>query len=766
MNRIVLVGVAVVFFSCTGLKAQQEKKLTSYVNPFIGTGAVDTNSLSGSNFPGATTPFAFVQLSPDTRNDPEGDPASGYDYNDRTIVGFSHTHLSGTGVGDLFDVLVMPGSGKVNVFPGLATTPGSGYRSAFSHSQESARPGYYQVKLLDYNINAELTATEHVGFHQYTFPQSTQSHILFDINHSRYKGDNGRDSKIISASIHVLTDSTIEGYRILTGWAHLRKVYFYAAFSKPFTSHLLVNGKRIYENLPLINGSNLKGVFSFSTIAGEKVLVKVGMSSVSMDNAKGNLQQELSGWDFEAVVKEAQQKWEQELTKISIKGTENQKTIFYTALYHTLIQPNNMADVNGDYQATDLTIRNATDKTQYSTFSLWDTYRAAHPLYTLLEPEKTGSFVNSMIRQQQSYGYLPIWQLWNDENYCMIGNHAIPVIVDAVYKGIKGFDINKAYEAVKASSLIDHPNSPFAVWEKYGYMPEDLQTQSVSITLENAYDDWCVAQFAKKMDKSEDYTRFMKRSNFYKNLYDSTTGFFRAKNSNGLWLSPFNPLNYGGNGGNPYTEANAWQYLWYVPQDVKGLINLMGGNKAFNQKLDQFFTLTDSTGEKNGNASGFIGQYAHGNEPSHHITYLYDFSGQPWKTQYYVAKVRDEQYTTNSSGYSGNDDCGQMSAWYIFSAMGFYPVNPANGIYAIGSPALPEAIIHLEGDKTFKVTALNASLKNIYIQSAKLNNKPYTKTYITQNDIANGGVLEFVMGATPKKQWGSGKNEAPLDWGY
>jgi predicted alpha-1,2-mannosidase len=764
-RKFFLFLIAVIPF-ITGLQAQQGKKLTSYVNPFIGTGAVDTNSLSGSNFPGATTPFGFVQLSPDTRDDPQGDPASGYDYNDRTVVGFTHTHLSGTGVGDLFDILVMPGTGKINIFPGTANVPGSGYRSKFSHDQESARPGYYQVKLLDYGINAELTATEHAGFHQYTFPESSQSHILFDLYHSRAKEENGRGCKIIGASIHVVNNTTIEGYRILTGWARLRKVYFFAEFSRPFTSHVLANGGRVYENLPLINGSAVRGVFSFYTKADERVLVKVGLSSVSMANAKSNLQKEIAGWNFDQTVKEAEQKWEKELSKISIKGTEEQKIIFYTAIYHALIQPNNTADINGDYQATDLTIRNAPDKTQYSTFSLWDTYRAAHPLYTLIEPERTGGFINSMIRQQESYGYLPIWQLWNDENYCMIGNHAIPVIVDAVFKGIKGFDINKAYEAVKASSLVDHPNSPFGVWEKYGYMPENLQTQSVSITLENAYDDWCVAQFARKMGKTEDYQRFMKRSEFYKNLFDGTTGFFRAKNSDGNWLTPFNPMNYGGNGGNPYTEANAWQYLWYVPQNVQGLITLMGGNEAFTGKLDQFFSLNDSSVEKNGNASGFIGQYAHGNEPSHHITYLYDYAGQPWKTQYYVAKVRNEQYTNNSSGYTGNDDCGQMSAWYIFSAMGFYPVNPANGVYAIGSPALPEAIIHLTGGKTFRVTAENVSVKNIYIQSAKLNGRPYNKTYITQNDIANGGTLEFVMGDTPDKQWGTGSQEVPPLWGY
>jgi predicted alpha-1,2-mannosidase len=734
---------------------QKDSKFTSYVNPFIGTGAVDKNSLSGSNFPGPTMPFGFVQLSPDTRDNPD-DPASGYDYNDKTIVGFSHTHLSGTGVSDLFDVLFMPTTGKIRSVPGDAAKPESGYRSRFSHKEETARPGYYQVKLQDYGINAELAATEHVGMHRYTFPKTGDGHVIIDLDHSLNKKRTYWQCKIIGAEIRVIDNKTIEGYRILTGWAKLRKVYFHAEFSQPIASQVLFNGGQAHENVNLINGTSLKAALNFNTTLNQQLMVKVSLSPVSVENARQNMKAELPGWDFDETVAQTASAWEKELSKIAVEGTTEQKQIFYTGLYHAFTQPNNVADVNGDYQASDLTIKNAPDKAHYSTFSLWDTYRAAHPLYTLIQPKRTAGFINSMMRQYDTYGYLPIWQLWGDENYCMIGNHAIPVIVDAALKGLKGFDINKAYKAVKGSSMLDHPGSPFAVWEKYKYIPEDLQSQSVSITLEMAYDDWCVAQLAKKLGKAEDYQHFMQRSSYYENLYDKQTGFFRGKNKNGEWLSPFNPMKYGGNGGNPYTEGNAWQYFWYVPQNVPGLIKLVGGNKAFTEKLDQFFTLKDLPGEVNGNASGFIGQYAHGNEPSHHVAYLYDYAGQPWKTQGYVAKVLNELYNNSSSGYSGNEDCGQMSSWYIFSSMGFYPVNPANGIYMIGSPILKQASIKLDNNKTFTVTTQNVSKINCYIQSVQLNGKPYNQTFITQDDINKGGKLNFVMGSKPNYKWGIG----------
>jgi len=477
MKKILLASL---IFSGQLLFAQTNKpsNLIQYVNPFIGTGAVDTSSLSGSNFPGATTPFAFVQLSPDTRDAPD-DPASGYDYNDKTIVGFSHTHLSGTGVADLFDVLLMPTTGAIKLDPGKADVKRSGYRSAFSHKDELARPGYYQVKLQDYGINAELTSTSHVGLHRYTFPKSDSSHIIIDLNHSLDKKRTYWQCNIIGAEIRVVNNTTIEGYRIITGWAKLRKVYFHAEFSKPFTSTVLANGRSKMENMPIINGTSLRAALNFNTTDGEQVLVKVSLSPVSVANARLNMQAELPGWDFDQVSRQSASEWETQLEKIKVEGTLEQKQIFYTGLYHAFTQPNNVADVNGDYQASDLTIGNAPDKAHYSTFSLWDTYRAAHPLYTFIQPEKTAAFINSMIRQYNTYGYLPIWQLWGDENYCMIGNHAVPVITDAILKGIPGIDVQKAYEAVKASSTTDHPGSPFTAWEKYGYIPEDVESQSV-----------------------------------------------------------------------------------------------------------------------------------------------------------------------------------------------------------------------------------------------------------------------------------------------
>lgn len=770
MNKICKVSLLSLFCLCQGysvsLHAQNSEKKTSYVDPFIGTGAV-ASSLSGNNFPGATTPFGMVQLSPDTRNAPDWGQASGYDFNDKTIAGFSHTHLSGTGVAELNDVLLMPTTGKVYTEArDTKKADGEGYQSSFSHASEKAKPGYYSVMLEDYGIQAELTATTRAGFHRYTYPKGSDAHVVMDLNHSANK--NNWSSRIVQAQVRVINDRTVCGYRLITGWAKLRKVYFYAEFSKPIKHHIMVDGNTVCENNPILNGTNVRAVFDFDFKEDSQLLIKVGLSPVSVANAKMNLEKEIPAWNFDQTVAQADALWEKELDKIQIKGRDLQKKLFYTALYHTMIQPNTLSDINGDYMSADFTTRNLGKNggAHYSTFSLWDTYRAAHPLYTLIHPERNVDFIKSMINQYDTYGYLPVWQLWSQDNYCMIGNHAIPVIADAILKGLKGIDVEKSYEAIRNSSLTSHLNSPFNIWEKYGYMPENIQTQSVSITLEMAYDDWCVAQIAKKLGKTEDYNRFTARSQYYRNLYDKTSGFFRAKDDQGKWITPFNPLQYGGNGGQPFTEGNAWQYFWYVPQDVKGLISLVGGNKAFTQKLDTFFTLKDKPGELNGNASGFIGQYAHGNEPSHHVVYLYDYAGQPWKTQYYSAKVMNELYNDSHSGYSGNEDCGQMSSWYVLSAMGFYPVNPASGIYAIGSPALEKAVIQLSEGKTFTILTKNSSVENVYIQSAKLNGKKFDRPYLKNADIVNGGVLEFVMGKTPNKKWGTNPENAPGNSGF
>lgn len=734
MKKLLL---SVCAFSLT-LATLQAGEITKYVNPFIGTGAID-GGLSGNNYPGATSPFGMIQLSPDTSEAPNWGDASGYDYNRNTIFGFSHTRLSGTGASDLIDITLMPtSSGRTS--------------SAFTHDAEKARPGYYQVMLKDENINAELTTTQRNGIHRYQYPAGKDAEIILDMDHSADKGSWGR--RIINSQIRILNDHAVEGYRIITGWAKLRKIYFYMEFSSPILTSTLRDGGRVHENTAVINGTNLHGCFRFGQLNGKPLTCKVALSSVSMENARQNMEQEAPHWDFDRYVAAADADWEKQLGKIEVKGTEVQKEIFYTALYHTMIQPNTMSDVNGEYMAADYTTRKvANNETHYTTFSLWDTFRASHPLYTLLEPERVTDFVKSMIRQYEYYGYLPIWQLWGQDNYCMIGNHSIPVITDAILKGIPGIDMEKAYEAVYNSSVTSHPNSPFEVWEKYGFMPENIQTQSVSITLEQAFDDWCVAQLAAKLNKDADYQRFHKRSEYYRNLFHPKTKFFQSKNDKGEWIEPFDPYQYGGNGGHPFTEGNAWRYFWYVPHNIQALMELTGGTKAFEQKLDTFFTSTYKSEQMNHNASGFVGQYAHGNEPSHHVAYLYNFAGQPWKTQKYVSHILNTLYNNTSSGYAGNDDCGQMSAWYVFSAMGFYPVNPADGRYIIGSPLLDECTLKLAGNKEFRIRTIRKSPEDIYIQSVTLNGKKHKDFFITHQDIMNGGTMVFKMGKKPSG-WG------------
>ena len=734
MKKLLL---SVCAFSLT-LATLQAGEITKYVNPFIGTGAID-GGLSGNNYPGATSPFGMIQLSPDTSEAPNWGDASGYDYNRNTIFGFSHTRLSGTGASDLIDITLMPtSSGRTS--------------SAFTHDEEKARPGYYQVMLKDEGINAELTTTQRNGIHRYQYPAGKDAEIILDMDHSADKGSWGR--RIINSQIRILNDHAVEGYRIITGWAKLRKIYFYMEFSSPILTSTLRDGGRVHENTAVINGTNLHGCFRFGQLNGKPLTCKVALSSVSMENARQNMEQEAPHWDFDRYVAAADADWEKQLGKIEVKGTEVQKEIFYTALYHTMIQPNTMSDVNGEYMAADYTTRKvANNETHYTTFSLWDTFRASHPLYTLLEPERVTDFVKSMIRQYEYYGYLPIWQLWGQDNYCMIGNHSIPVITDAILKGIPGIDVEKAYEAVYNSSVTSHPNSPFEVWEKYGFMPENIQTQSVSITLEQAFDDWCVAQLAEKLNKDADYERFHKRSEYYRNLFHPKTKFFQSKNDKGEWIEPFDPYQYGGNGGHPFTEGNAWQYFWYVPHNIQALMELTGGTKAFEQKLDTFFTSNYKSEQMNHNASGFVGQYAHGNEPSHHVAYLYNFAGQPWKTQKYVSHILNTLYNNTSSGYAGNDDCGQMSAWYVFSAMGFYPVNPADGRYIIGSPLLDECTLKLAGNKDFHIRTIRKSPEDIYIQSVTLNGKKHKDFFITHQDIMNGGTMVFKMGKKPSG-WG------------
>lgn len=704
-------------------------KFTYYVNPFIGTGAVE-GGLSGNNYPGATVPFGMVQLSPDTDQAPDWYNASGYDYNDSVIHCFSHTRLSGTGASDLIDIALFP-------------TTCNATSSRFSHHDEAASPGFYRVRLADEGIDAELTATTRTGVHRYTYPQGAQRNIILDLDHSANKGSWNR--RVVQSQIRRTGPSRIEGYRVITGWAKLRKIYFVADFSEEITGLELTDGDTPRKGASVVNGCALKARIGFGA-ANRPVTVKVALSGVSATNAAMNMEAEAPHFDFGRYKSDADAHWDRELGRIEATGDPQKLTTFYTALYHTMIQPNTFSDVNGEYMTPVYTVGRVPDgETQYTTFSLWDTYRGAHPLYSLLLPQLNASFVNSMLRHYKDYGYLPVWHLWGQDNYCMIGNHAIPVIADAVLRDIPGIDHDLAYEAVRNSSLQPHLNSPFDVWEHYGYMPETLQSQSVSITLEMAYDDWCVAQMARKLGHEADYERFSRRAQFFRNLHDSSTGFFRAKDEHGNWTEPFDPLKFGANGGYPFTEGNAWQYYWYVPHDIPALITLTGGKKAFERKLDDFFSITDTSGVKNDNISGCIGQYAHGNEPSHHVAYLYNDAGAPAKAQALIARIMDEMYNNTSSGYAGNDDCGEMSAWYVFSAMGFYPVNPASGEYSLGTPLFDSCTLHLPEGRTFTITASRKSADRHLVKSVQLNGKRIDGHTVTYADIMNGGHLHFNM---------------------
>ena len=726
MNLKHIVGLILVMMSACHTQAGQH---TQFVNPFIGTGAVE-NSLSGNCYPGATVPFGMVQLSPDTQASPDWDKASGYDYNDSHLCGFSHTRLSGTGACDLIDLLLMP-----------STTDRTW--SVLQHDHEVAHPGYYAI-LLEDSIKAELTATAHTGLHRYSYPKGKPRRLLIDLDHSAPKGS--WDRHIIQSQLRIVSPTVVEGYRIITGWAKLRRVYFHMELSQQIASFDMTDGDRHAGTTSVVNGKALKAWISTNDTDEAPLVVKVALSTTSIENARLNMEREASSWDFDAYTERADEQWEKMLSRIEVEGDGQDMQKFYTSLYHAFIQPNVMSDVNGDYTATDYSTRRmAQGQAYYSTFSLWDTFRAAHPLYTLIAPRQNAQFVNSMLTHFDSYGYLPIWDLWGQDNYCMIGNHAIPVVADAVMKGLPGIDAERALKACVASATISHPGSPFELWEQYGYMPEDKQSQSVSITLEQAFDDWCVAQLARYLGHEDIYKRFIGRSQNYRHIFNPSNGFFQAKTSDGSWLTPFEPLRYGANGDYPYTEGNAWQWSWYVPHDIDGLIALQGGAKAFCQRLDRFFSLEDRSGEKNDNASGFIGQYVHGNEPSHHVAYLYAYAGQPRKTQRLVRHICSELYNTSSNGYVGNDDCGEMSSWYVFSSMGFYPVCPVGGQYVVGTPIFDRVVIHLANDRKFEIVVHRKNPSDFYIRSMRLNGKTHKQYVLQHDDIARGGRLDVYM---------------------
>ena len=723
------------------LNAQND--YTRYVNPFIGTQTDETGALSGSTFPGATMPQGMVQLSPETEQMVTWDPCSGYDYNKDVIYGFTHTHLSGTGCTDLIDVSLMPVSHAVT----LEQLQKADFGQHFSHERESARPGYYQVFLRESNVNVELSATTRVGIHRYTFPKGRPQTVVLDLDRGTFRGEayysKRRSYNIIQSQLRIVDPYTVEGYRVITGWAKLRKVYFRAEFSRPIASRLMMDGDRDAGQSDVVNGRELRAALGFNPEEGSELTVKVSISPVDSEGARKNMKAEAASWEFKTYVQQAHDTWQRELSFVDIEGTDEQKTIFYTGLYHVLMQPNTMSDVDGRYMNTNYEVATMpAGQTYHSTFSLWDTFRAAHPLYTLLYPELAAQFVRDMMLHHQTYGYLPIWDLWGQDNYCMIGNHAIPVLADAILAEIPGIDVDAAYDAMVESSTRSHYNSPFEIWEQYGYMPQTLQDVSVSITMEQAFDDACVAAVAKKLGKMDDYERFHRRSMFYKNLFDPETGFFRPKDEHGNWLEGFDPLSYE----QPcFVEGNAWQYMWFVPHDPQGLIDLFGGTKGFLKKLDENFILTATSGEVNGNASGFIGQYAHGNEPSHHTVYLYNFAGKPERTQELVEQVRSQFYRATPCGYAGNDDCGQMSAWYIFSALGFYPFHAGSAEYTLGTPLFKKATLHLENGKDFVISAPNKTPNRIHVKSVKLNGKAIKDWKLTHRQIMEGGTLEFVL---------------------
>ncbi|MEM6963823.1 MAG: GH92 family glycosyl hydrolase [Bacteroidota bacterium] len=727
-KKITLYGLYIIFSlllfaSCQSdtQKTENSPSLASYVNPFIGTGG------KGNTYPGAAVPFGMIQLSPD--NGRNGwDWISGYYYPDSIIAGFSHLHLSGTGAGDLYDISYFPVSGDLKKAKLDDINQAATIYSRFSHDKEKASPGYYQVYLEDYQVNVELTVTERTGLQKYTFEKDDKK-VRLHLGYTR------NWDKITESYVNIINDSTIVGCRKSTGWAKDQRVYFASVFSSPFTIEEQSNsGVRVAGDS--LNGKDILLVLDFSE---KEVMVKTGISSVSTQNALLNLESEQQGFDFEGIRQKALDRWEAAFQAVEVEATEDNVTQFYTAMYHSMLAPTLFSDVNGEYKGTDGKTWQTKTHPRYSTYSLWDTYRALHPWLTIAAPDQVEGLMYSMLQFYDENKLLPVWNMQGNETNMMMGYHAVPVLADAVLKGFP-VDQQKAYEAMKASAMQD--DFGIETYKKLGYIPYEQGSWNVSKTLEYAFDDWCIAQVARLLGKTEDYEYFSARSNNYRNHFDSATGFFRAKSQNSTWKDQFDPLAY-----HPedYCEANAWQYYWYVPQNVKDLIQLTGGDQAFEKKLDQMFEIQQSTEEDPDWISGYIGQYVHGNEPSHHVPYLYQYVGAGQKTKQRVRQVMDELYTTQPDGLAGNEDCGQMSAWYLFSALGFYPVNPAEGKYILGSPEVQSAIIHLPHEKTFRIKANHQSAKNIYVKSVSLNGKKLEDFFITHQQIMDGGEMIFEM---------------------
>lgn len=731
------------------------------VDPFIGTGG------EGHTYPGATVPFGMVQLSPDTRIQPRKDAygwAAGYRHDDRTIVGFSHTHFSGTGHSDLGDVLLMPISGEVKLERGNPDQPGSGYTSRFRHDDETAQPGYYAVTLDDYGVRAELTATARVGVHRYSFPRGKPAHVLIDLRTSLYD----YPGKVLWSRLRLRPDGTVTGFRETRGWAPGRQLYFALRFSRPIQGRQLHDTEQdiAYKGFPppgekdprqraQIEGRQIVAAFDFAD-AREPLLVKVAISPVSEDNAIANLDAEMPGWDFDGVRADARRQWTQALGAIDVDAPEPQRRSFYTALYHTLLGPTLFMDSDGSYRGPDNAVHQAKGFTHYSTFSLWDTYRALHPLLTLVQPEqRTNDFVQSLLaaRRHSPYGVLPVWAFHGQETWCMIGYHAVPVIADAYMKGIRGYDANEALEAMVASANYG-PYDGIAQYRELGYVPIDEEGEAASKTLEYAFDDWTIAQVAEAMGRQDVAADFSRRAANWKHAFDPATGFMRARKRDGAFREPFDPSASGY--GTDYTEGNAWQYSWYVPQDVAGLARAHGGEDKLLARLDQVFEakVDPKIFAHMEDITGLIGWYAHGNEPSHHVAYLYAHAGQPWRTQARLGAIMASQYAPRPDGLAGNDDLGQMSAWYVFTALGFYPVAPASNQYVIGRPFLPRASLNLPNGKRFTVIAEGLDEAHPYIGGAILNGKPLDRAYLEHAEILAGGELRFTMQAEPNRAWG------------
>ena len=765
MNKTAVLLLSLIFFiSCNKNKKEilnnTKKDYTQYVNPLIGT------SKMGHVFPGATAPFGMVQLSPQTNfelmYDKDGsynpetyEYCAGYQYRDSIIIGFAHTNFSGTGHADLGDLLVMPTVGKMVLEPLKTQNGQKGFYSTFSHEKEKATPGYYQVELDSYGIKAELTASERVGFHQYTFPASDDAHIILDMVYNVYHHEN----KNVWTFMRVENDSLVTGYRQTKGWARTKKVFFAMKFSKPFKSygHKKYN-KETYDgfyrrfdqskNFPEMAGKDIRAYFNFDTKDGEKINIKFALSSVSTNGALKNLDTEIPHWDFNKTLQETKQKWNEELSKIEIKTfTEDHKTTFYTALYHTNLTPILYEDVDGNYRGLDQNIYNSKGFTNYTIFSLWDTYRALHPLLNITQPHRNNDMIKSMLahHDQSVHGMLPIWSHYANENWCMIGYHATSVIADAMIKNIGDFDHQRALQASVNTASVTYFDG-LGDYMDYKYVPDDKSHSSVSKTLEYAYNDWCIFQMAQKVGDKKLEERFSNRSKYYSNVYDPKIGFMRPKLSNGKFRKDFDPMDTHGQG---FIEGNAWNYGLYVPQNINGMINMMGGKKRFSQHLDSLFTMNIDekyiAKHEDITRDGIIGNYVHGNEPGHHIPYLYNWTGHPKKTQERVRMIMDTMYGPSVEGLCGNDDAGQMSAWYIFSSLGFYPVTPGSLNYALGSPLIKEAVIHLENGKDLSIIANNQSKENIYVKSVTVNGIAIKENLISHTDIENGGTLIFEM---------------------